>query len=309
MEETQQGISALITAFFRAYHAANDEPKIFDDFLAPRLYTPEEQRAFSHNLAGLIDLIDPDHAADYRGDPRRALARAMQLYYAPITLSRSRYGEDLLEDALRQGVRQYVILGAGMDTFAFRRPELSGSLQIYEVDHPVTQAMKRQRLNMLGLPFPANLHLVPVNFASDRLTDALPAAGYAPDQPAFFSWLGVSYYLPREVALDTLRTVAAMATRGSRIVFDYMSADAFIPAKAAHLILLMQSITRQMGEPLKTGFDPAALPALLATLGLELRENLSPAEIERRYFHARPDDYHAFEQVYFASAVVDYKIQ
>ena len=304
MEETQQGISALITAFFRAYHAANDEPKIFDDFLAPRLYTPAEQRAFSHNLAKLIDLIDPEHADDDHSDPQRALARAMQLYYAPITLSRSRYTEDLLEDALRQGLHQYVILGAGLDTFAFRRPELADRLRIFEVDHPVTQAMKRQRLDMLGVPFPAHLQLVPVNFAIDRLTDALPAAGYRSDQPAFFSWLGVSYYLPREAALTTLHSVSVLAPRGSRIVFDYMSADAFDPTKAARLILLMQSITRQMGEPLKTGFDPTALPTILAGLGLDLHENLSPAEIERRYFHTRHDNYHAFEQVYFASATV-----
>lgn len=303
MEENQQGISALITAFFRAYHAAYDTPKIFDDFLAPRLYTPEEHVTFSSSLSQMITLVEPEHAADF-SDPERALARVMQLYSGPITLSRSRYTEDLLEDALRQGVRQYVILGAGLDTFAFRRLDLTGRLEVYEVDHPTTQAMKRQRLNMLGMEFPSNLHLVPIDFSTDRLADALIASSYNPDLPTFFSWLGVTYYLPRSVTLDTLKTIAALAPKGSRIAFDYMSAEAFIPEKAARLILLMHSITRQIGEPLKTGFDPSELPGLLSSLGFDLRENLAPAEIERRYFAGRSDNYHAFEQVYFAEAAI-----
>jgi methyltransferase (TIGR00027 family) len=303
MEENQQGISALVTAYFRAYHAAYDTPKIFDDFLAPRLYTPEEHVSFSHNLAQMITLIDPDHAADYP-DEQQALARVMQVYCGPITLSRSRYTEDLLEDALQHGVQQYVILGAGMDTFAFRRTDVADRLQVFEVDHPTTQAMKRQRLGMLGMPFPAHLHFVPVNFTTDSLATALSASGYDPQQAAFFSWLGVTYYLTRDTVHETLKTIASLAPSGSRIVFDYMDSDAFIPEKAARLIHLMQSITSQMGEPLKTGFAPAQLSAVLRGLGFNLLENLSPAKIEARYFQGRSDAYHAFEQVHFAQAAV-----
>jgi methyltransferase (TIGR00027 family) len=303
MEENQNGITALITAFFRAYHATHDTPKIFDDFLAPRLYTPEETVTFSGHMAQMIHLVDPEHAADYP-DPERALAHVMQIHNGPITLSRSRYTEDLLDQALEAGVQQYVILGAGFDTFAFRRPELVGRLQIFEVDHPVTQAMKRQRLGMLEMDFPQDLHFVPINFTTDSLSLVLRQAGFDPHQSSFISWLGVTYYLTREVVFDTLRTLAGLAPAGSQIVFDYMDSDAFNPEKVARGVRVMQDITRQIGEPMKAGFEPQELAEDLEHLGLRVVEDLGPVEIESRYFQGRTDDYHAFQHVHFARAVV-----
>ena len=110
-----------------------------------------------------------------------------------MTLGRSRYTEDSLEKAVEQGVKQYVILGAGFDTFAFRCPEILEKLQVYEVDHPATQAFKRSRLAEAGWELPPQLHFVPVDFEQESLAEALTRSSYDPQAPSFFSWLGVTY--------------------------------------------------------------------------------------------------------------------
>lgn len=302
MAENQAGITALITAYARAYHARHDSPKIFDDFLADALYTPEEHVQFDRNLAGLVQLIDPEFAATQPA-PADALARVIQLHNGPVTLSRSRYCEDCLGEALVQGIGQYVILGAGFDTYALRHPELAGRLEVYEVDHPVTQALKRERFRIPGWEIPPNLHLIPIDFREENLAEVLRRSSFDPRKVSFFSWLGVSYYLTREVVFETLRGVAGLAAVGSTLVFDYLDADAFLPEKTARRTALMQAIAAQVGEPMKTGFDPSGLVSDLAGLGIALKENLAPAEIERRYFQDRTDAYRAFEHFHFARGI------
>jgi methyltransferase (TIGR00027 family) len=303
MAERQAGITALITAYARAYHATHDSPKIFDDFLIDQIYSAEEHSSFDQSLAGLIEMIDPALAATHP-DPETALAAVIQLHNGPVTLSRSRYTEDNLEQALAQGAQQYVILGAGFDTFAFRRPDLVGKLEVFEVDHPVTQAMKRRRVGNAGWALPANLHFAPVDFTQESLTAALGRTPYNPAKLSFISWLGVTFYLAREVVFATLRAIADLAPEGSQVVFDYMDADAFEPEKAGKRVRLMQNIASMVGEPMKSGFDPQTLAGDLESLGFRLVENLGPEEIEARYFQNRTDHYHAFEHVHFARATI-----
>lgn len=302
MTEKQAGLSALGVAYSRAYHAKHESPKIFDDHLAPSLFTPEEFEQTGRMWASLLPYIDPELAAS-NPDPSVALGRVAQ-FQGAITLGRSRYTEDRLEEAIPQGIRQYVILGAGMDTFAYRRSDLDGRLQVFELDHPATQALKRERVSRFGKPQPANLHYVATDFTQERLSDALANSAYDAGQLSFFGWLGVSYYLTREVVYETLREIAANAAPGSVIVFDYMDEDAFIPEKTAKRVQMIQSMAATLGEPMKAGFDPATLGAELTRLGWRLNENLSPAEIEARYFQGRKDHYHAIEHIHFARAVV-----
>ncbi len=297
MQERQAGITALVTAYARAYHATHDSPLIFDDFVADRFYTPEEHAQFDHNLAALVGVIDPELAAQ-QPDEAAALAAVMQTMHGPVTLSRSRYAEDCLEAS---DAAQYVILGAGFDTFAFRRPDLLAAMDVFEVDHPVTQAMKRARV--AGWDVPARLHFVPVDFTHESLVDALARSPYDPRKRSFLSWLGVTYYLTHAAIFATLEVVRRIALPGSEIVFDYMDADAFTE-RAARRTQWMHATARRVGEPMKTGLDPAALAGALAEVGFMLAENLSPADIEARYFAGRSDGYHAFEHVHFARAVV-----
>ncbi len=302
MAEVQAGITALVTAYARAYHATHDSPIIFDDRLADQYYTAEEHTRFNQNLATMLPAINPALAAT-NPDMETALACVMQTMHEPVTISRSRYTEDCLEKALRQGVGQYVILGAGLDTFAFRRPELAGRLTVFEVDHPVTQAMKQTRIDMAGWTRPAHLHFVPLDFASQSLAVALEGAGFDRQKQTLFSWLGVTYYLTREVIWETLRTVASLAPAGGTVVFDYMDETAFDPERAAKRTQLMHMTARRVGEPMKSGFDPARLAEDLKQTGLRLAETLSPVDIQARYFEGRSDRLRAFEHVHFARAI------
>jgi methyltransferase (TIGR00027 family) len=304
VEENKASLTALISAYARAYHAKYDHPKIFDDFLACHMFTEEEFTSMGRNLAAALPFFDPEGAASCP-DQETALALVMRAQSTPITVSRARYTEDCLETAVKQGAQQYVILGAGMDTFAFRRPEMVRQLQVFEVDHPATQAFKRGRLAELGWEHPAQLHFVPADFTKESLAAVLKRSSYDPDTVSFFSWLGVTYYLSRDVVLDTLRSLADIAPAGSAIIFDYLDTDAFVPERAAARVQRMQEVVRRTGEPMKTGFDPSTLAADLAAIGLRLYENVRPAEIEERYFQGRTDGLHAFEHVHFAWAVVE----
>src|SRR5258708_30311047 len=198
MDPEQVSTSARIAAFVRAHHATYDDPKIFDDNLAIQLFTDDEKEMFSSNLSQALKFFDPQRAAECPDQPS-ALAAFMRAQSGPITLTRARYAEDALEAASGQGVRQYVILGAGLDTFVFRRPDLMARLQVFEIDHPGTQGFKRRRLAELGWPEPAGLHYLPVDFTRQSLSGALAGSAHDPAPPTFLSWLGVTYYLARQV--------------------------------------------------------------------------------------------------------------
>jgi methyltransferase (TIGR00027 family) len=302
MDENQVSITALVCAFTRAYHSEKDSPKIFDDFAASSLFTLEENAFFTKGVASLLKLYDPQTAET--ADEATATRLVMQVYNSSTILSRARFTEDCLEQTIKEGVEQYVILGAGMDTFALRRPDLSGRVQIFEVDHPATQANKKERLLRIVEVLPANLHLVPVNFAKDDLKACLLQAGYDPAKPAFFSWLGVTYYLEREAIQATLQTVSGLGKPGSTLVFDYYDGSAFHPVNRNDRDTATQSITRQTGETMKTSFVPAELEAELSRFGFVTVENLASDEIEKRYFSNRSDLYHAFNTVHFMRAMI-----
>jgi methyltransferase (TIGR00027 family) len=305
MEANQVSKTAMGTAFMRAYHAAHDHPKIFDDFLAHRLITEGERHESEERHLRAFQIFDPARAA-LCPDRASALAGWMQGAAAPpIILGRARYAEDLLEQAVRQQeVQQYVILGAGMDTFALRHRELLARLQVFEVDHPATQAQKRHRLQEAGRKPPAQLHFISVDFTQDNLAAALRRSSYDPQAPSFFSWLGVTYYLSRDALFATLQAIAEVAPAGSSIIFDYLHTDAFVPEKAARRVQFMMEIVRRVGEPMLTGFDPSTLAADLGRLGLRVQGDLIPSDIQGRFFDGRPDGYHACEHAHFVWARV-----
>jgi len=305
MEKDQVSRTAMWTAYIRGYHAMHDSPKIFDDFLGYRLLTEDERAFIEQHAARALQLFDPARASSCP-DQATALAWSMRAMPGPSSiLSRARYSEDSLEEVVKQGVQQYVILGAGMDTFAFRRPEMLEQLKVFEVDHPATQSFKSRRLAELGWEHPAQLHFVSVDFMHENLVAALTRSSYDPQALSFFSWLGVTYYLTRDAVFATLRAIADVAPAGSTVIFDYYDTDLFVPEKAAKWVQVGMEQMKRMGEPLKAGFDPSTLAVDLARLGLRLHENLSPTDIDERYFQGRTDQYHAVEHVHFAWAIVE----
>lgn len=188
---------------------------------------------------------------------------------------RSRYAEDLLAAAVERGVRQYVVLGAGLDTFAYRYPWLSAGLHVFEVDHPATQDWKREQLRQAGIAIPDEMTFAAVNFERQSLDEGLAAAGFSQQEPAFFSWLGVTPYLSR-AAFDATSGFIARMPLGSGVVFDYAVERSLLRVARA-------------GEPFRLFFDPAALAADLARLGFADIEDLNCDRINARYFAGRSD--------------------
>jgi methyltransferase (TIGR00027 family) len=234
-------------ALRRAVHQILDHPKVFDDPLAVA-------------IAGASD-FPPDTPFD----------RLLRAFMA----ARSRYAEDQLASAIALGVRQYVVLGAGLDTYAYRS---SPEVRVFEVDHPATQAWKWARLQDAGIAIPDSMKFVAVDFERQNLADELSRAGFKMEEPVFFSWLGVIMYLTLEAAMETLRFIAARPP-GSGVTFDYATGT-WEP--------LARRVARA-GEPFRLFFDPGDLARLLRSLGFREIEDLNPQQINARYFRDRDD--------------------
>jgi methyltransferase (TIGR00027 family) len=311
MKDNQGSFTAMRVAYMRAYHAIHATDKIFDDFLAYHLIS-EEKRAlieqhFEQYFTGYTQLNCSEYAASF-SDMITTSEPLMQATYKSVSFlsSRARYVEDALDKAIRQGVKQYVILGAGMDTFAFRQPEIMEHLEVFEFDHPATQEFKLHRLAELEWKHPAKLHFIPIDFTKESLVTALTSSlSYDSNVKSFFNWLCVTPYLTRDEVFTTLHSITEIAPVGSTIIFDYFDTDAFIPEKSSPQMQKSLEYLRKIGEPVITGFNPSTLAEELASFGFSLHENLSPADIEERYFKGLPDGYHSYEHGHFACAVAE----
>jgi methyltransferase (TIGR00027 family) len=295
--------TAFITAFMRAFHSANEKPTVFDDWMAARLLTADEYEFFEEMYYRRA-LRDTTEARSSVAQRRSVITAAMRFGATGTIVSRARFAEDALEKAVSDGVGQYVLLGAGLDTFALRRADLLGKIQVIEVDHPATQAIKRQRLAALGLSLPPSLHFVAADFSQEDLPHALSRSSYNPESPAFFSWLGVTYYLEREHLFKVLRSLSETAASQSLIAFDYMDREAFDPGKMTTQAQRLQDGVRTLGEPMKTGLDPEMIEKDLLMVGWELRQDLSAEDIEESYFRGCAEGLHAGRHIHLALAAV-----
>ncbi len=307
MKDNQASFTAMMVAYMRAYHSMHDNSKIFDDFLAYNLIPEEKRTIIEQHLVEYYlnlnkELNDSKHTTSL-SDQITTSTHFMQAINNVI--SRARYTEETLEKAVLQGVKQYVILGAGMDTFAFRRPEMMEHLEVFEVDHPATQEFKLLRIAQLGWKHPAKLHFVPIDFTKESLVTSLTrSSSYNPNVKSFFSWFGVTPYLTQEEVFATLRSITEVAPVDSTIVFDYFDTDALAPEKLSPQMQKTLEFLQKIDEQMKTdGFNPSRLAENLTTLGFRLHENLSPADIEERYLQERPDGH--LEYVHFACAVTE----
>lgn len=207
--------------------------------------------------------------------------RRMRIFIAV----RTRFAEDALRVAVEAGVRQLVVLGAGLDTYAYRGTERD-RLRIFEVDHPDTQAWKRERLTEAGIPLPGNLTFAPVDFERHTLAEGLAAGGFDPAQPAFFTWLGVVPYLSRE-AIDATLGYIANLTAGAHVVFDYGNPPDSVSAEARAVHDVLAARVAELGESFQTFFETDDLRQRLLKLGFTNIDDLGPREFATRYFPQR----------------------
>ena len=281
----QASLTSLLSAFARAYHAVSDAPLLHDD-LPRQLMTDGEYEQISRYILDGRAFLMPD-LPDLPDS--EALQRLVNTQFAPVTVARTCFSEACLQTAIRTGTQQAVILGAGMDTLALRGIEVP----VYEVDHPVTQADKQMRIRRSGLESAATY--VPMDFTLDDLPSRLQEAGFDPARKSFFTWLGVSYYLPLDVVDDMLSDLASLSTRGTSIVFDY--ADEGFFTSDVRRVQNMIAMAQAAGEPLKTAFSEAQLTALLERHGFQVYELLTWRQLQERYFAGRTDGLSAFEHI------------
>jgi methyltransferase (TIGR00027 family) len=288
VEAGQASITAIATALMRAAHTRLDDPRLIDDPWGDRLIFAGEREAMRAGGGG--------------GEDADATLRAHPSYGTVIM--RTRYAEDMLAAAVASGVRQYVIIGAGLDSFALRRPAVARELEIFEVDHPDTQRFKAERLAACEIPSP-DAHLVAADLSATRLDAALASSPFRSGEPAFFSWLGVTTYLTREANLATLAAVAACASPGSELVFSFTDQAAFDSPGKHERLQRARSRVAAIGEPWISGFHPERLAEDLHGVGLLLVEDLGPQELQARYCSARSDGLGASPGAHVARARIE----
>ena len=194
--------------------------------------------------------------------------------------------------------------GRGSTRSPCARPDLQDRLRIIEIDHPATQASKRERIREAGLTPPPNLHFAPADLEKESLAEVLSRTPYDPARPAFFSWLGVTMYLTGDAIRATLRSLRGSAAAGSQLVFDYLDRAVFAPENQSPTFSRLVEIVRRVGEPMIFGFDPSALGAELAAQGFRLLEDLGPEAQEALYFVGRTDGLRPYGSAHLARAAV-----
>ncbi|MBY0465240.1 MAG: class I SAM-dependent methyltransferase, partial [Burkholderiales bacterium] len=222
--------TALVTSLMRALHSRHDPAPLIDDDWGDRL-VPDAVRAAlcQRAVANLPQAAQVGAAAN----PAMVLNQALRAHaaYADV-ITRTRYTEDALAAAVERGVTQYVIIGAGFDSFAYRKPGWAAGLKVYEIDHPATQKMKIERLMACGVDASTSVEFISADLSAEALGSALQRSSFQPGKPTFFAWLGVTMYLTQAANLSTLQAIATCAPAGSELVFNYMDQKVLHPDAA-----------------------------------------------------------------------------
>jgi methyltransferase (TIGR00027 family) len=281
MIESSPSRTALATSLMRALHARRDPSPLLHDPWGDRLVPQSERDRLGQQI---LARMDSDARAAALRAPDSLLDDFLLANAAyPGVVIRSRYTEDALKEATTRGIGQYVLIGAGFDSFALRRPAFAESLEIFEIDHPATQAFKIERIRDCGIALPASVRFVSADLANEDLAVALARSSFRRNEPAFFSWLGVTVYLTREANLATLRAVAKLGAPGSELVFTYVDQNEFASGGTRSLGDANAKAVARMGEPYLSGFDPKAIANDLMDVGLALTEDLDGQKMSERY--------------------------
>lgn len=266
-----ENITAMVSCFARAYHTDANACPVFSD-TAARALLGSDYEAIAQNMLEGMDFFLPD----FRGTPEEGLRRIVDGQLAPSVLARSAYCEAALAEETKRGCGQYVLFAAGYDSYALRRE--GASLAVFELDLPEVLRDKRRRMEAAGLR--SSAVDVPCDLADPAWPEALLAAGYRPEEKAFGSLLGISYYLRKADFAALLRAAGALMAAGSVLCLDYPAAGEGSAARTH------QALAQEAGEQMQARYTPEEMAALLPECGFAVREQLSAEDMNRRFFAA-----------------------
>jgi methyltransferase (TIGR00027 family) len=284
MKQGQASKTAEAVAAVRARHRIYDSPLILDDPWAIELTSATWRRICRNRMLSWL-VFD-------------RLLVALRPVQGNI-LARARYVEEKLDQALSGGNVQYAILGAGLDSYALRQAHSPDRLSIWEVDHPDSQAQKLAKLKTLPVTVPDNVRFIPADLQTTPLVDALRTHGFPFQSTAFISLLGVSYYINEAALFALIGDIARYFAPGSQLVLDIRVSRRFIAPDYLATFEKTERFTRKRGEPMISDFDPDAFVARVESIGLKLRESLSPDAQRTRYFASREDGLIPSPEIYF----------
>ena len=266
--------TALVTSLMRALHSRHDPAPLIDDDWGDRLVPDAVREALCQRVAANF----PEAAkADAAAASAAVLSQSLRsnAAYADV-ITRARYTEDALAAAVERGVTQYVIIGAGFDSFAYRKPDWAAELRVYEIDHPATQKMKMERLIACGVDPSKWVEFISADLSAEALNSALQRSSFQLAKPTFFAWLGVTMYLNQAANLSALKAIAKCAPAGSDLVFNYVDQSVLDSnAAAPEAFRKLKAAVSSAGEAFLSGFDPKVLAEQLQGVGLLLIEDLN----------------------------------
>jgi methyltransferase (TIGR00027 family) len=289
MDTGRASLTAMGTSLMRAHHTRSAREPLIHDPWGDRLVSEaDRERLRQMSLGGLsekdrapLEALDPDELTE--------VFLSSHPSYGTVII-RTRYAEDALAEAVARGVRQLVIVGAGLDSFALRRPGFATDVEVFELDHPDTQEVKLERLAQCGVESPPGVQFIAADLGIEGIDQALMRSSFDSGRPSFFSWLGVTVYLTREANLKTLRAIASCGAPGSELVFDFIDQRTFdsppTDADGARARAQFASVS----EAWVSGFRSPALGEDLRAVAFELLEDLSPDDLRERYCAGREDE-------------------
>jgi methyltransferase (TIGR00027 family) len=275
-----KSMTALVSAFARAYHVLNNEVTIFNDSVARQLLTDDEFNQIARDMSAGIGYFNPTFA----GNAEQALRWIVDNQLSPSPLGRAAFAEKSLELAACLGAEQYLILGAGYDTFAYRQPLWAEKLDVFEIDHPITARDKQERLKRSGIVIPDNVHYIEADFTKETWNKALQDhCSLERDKISFCSILGVAYYLSRESFELVISSISDIMAKGSSIVFDYPDEKSYTE-KAGERAQKQFMLAGGAHEKMLAAYSYFDIEQLLSSYGLLIYEHLEPQEITKQYF-------------------------
>jgi len=275
MIETNESMTAKICSWVRANHSINkkNKKKIFNDFLAYALMGNDEYKKSEQRFKFLND------------------------YVCPIVLPRIAYAESRLCRFLNQNKYiQYVILGAGMDTFSLRNR--NKNIDIFELDHPLTQNYKRKKIKQAGFKEPSNTHFISIDFEKENIKDLLYESSFDFNKPTFFSFLGVAYYLTLKSFENTIESISKCSKNNIEFVFDFPDKTEFKNNRTQ----ILSDITALMGEPMQKELEFFEIKKIFERYGFKTANYMTPNDIQKKYL-MNISNLTAYENIYFISAV------